>query len=218
MPTRPTTPPVVFRLGPLHVFVTLLLCGSLLSAGCTPSSSGSAPLPDTTQTKSTVASTETDPREAPQTRAPSATDSSRPLAQQLSDAQVQARIKQALVRERRLRSFDFRPEVTEGHVTLHGDVNTHHQYERADRLVRNLEGVETLANEVTVEGNPVPDNAEAVSTASASPASEASTEHHTVQSGDTLWSIARQYDTSVERIRALNDISSLQPGQRIRVQ
>jgi LysM repeat protein len=43
---------------------------------------------------------------------------------------------------------------------------------------------------------------------------------HTVKSGETLWSIARTYDSSVEAIRAANDMNAdsvLQPGQKLRV-
>lgn len=43
---------------------------------------------------------------------------------------------------------------------------------------------------------------------------------HTVKSGETLWSIARTYESSVEAIRDANDMdadSVLQPGQKLRV-
>jgi membrane-bound lytic murein transglycosylase D len=43
---------------------------------------------------------------------------------------------------------------------------------------------------------------------------------HTVKSGETLWSIARTYDSSVEAIRDANGMNAdsvLQPGQKIRV-
>jgi LysM repeat protein len=45
-------------------------------------------------------------------------------------------------------------------------------------------------------------------------------QYYTVQSGDTLGSIAAQYKTSVNQLMTLNpgvDPSGLQPGQRIRV-
>lgn len=43
--------------------------------------------------------------------------------------------------------------------------------------------------------------------------------YHTVQAGDTLWSISRKYNTSVESIRKLNDLSdnTIKIGQRIKV-
>lgn len=45
-------------------------------------------------------------------------------------------------------------------------------------------------------------------------------EYYTIESGDTLGSIAAQYDTTVEALLALNpdvDPNALQPGQQIRV-
>ncbi|HEX8906993.1 MAG TPA: LysM peptidoglycan-binding domain-containing protein, partial [Longimicrobiaceae bacterium] len=44
--------------------------------------------------------------------------------------------------------------------------------------------------------------------------------HHVVKNGETLWSIARSYDTTVAAIRDANDMSAdsvLQPGQRLRI-
>ena len=43
--------------------------------------------------------------------------------------------------------------------------------------------------------------------------------YHTVQSGESLWLIANEYDVSISSIRSLNDLSGnrLMPGQRLRV-
>jgi LysM repeat protein len=44
--------------------------------------------------------------------------------------------------------------------------------------------------------------------------------HHTVASGETLWSIARQYNTSVDTLRRANNLASdaqIQPGQRLAI-
>ncbi|MDP6038167.1 MAG: LysM peptidoglycan-binding domain-containing protein, partial [Candidatus Latescibacteria bacterium] len=49
---------------------------------------------------------------------------------------------------------------------------------------------------------------------------EASTVYYTVRSGDTLWDIARAFETSVEALKSWNDIqspASLRAGARIRV-
>lgn len=43
---------------------------------------------------------------------------------------------------------------------------------------------------------------------------------HTVRSGDTLWSIARRYETSVDALRSANGLSegsSIRPGQELRI-
>ena len=50
--------------------------------------------------------------------------------------------------------------------------------------------------------------------------SRARAAEHVVKSGDTLWSIARTYESSVEAIREANDLSAdeaIQPGQKLRV-
>lgn len=43
--------------------------------------------------------------------------------------------------------------------------------------------------------------------------------YHTVRSGQSLWTIARQYDVSISQIQRLNDLSgsNIQPGQELRV-
>jgi LysM repeat protein len=44
-------------------------------------------------------------------------------------------------------------------------------------------------------------------------------EYYTVKSGDSLWNIARKHDTSVSKIKQLNNLSSnsLHPGDELRV-
>jgi len=62
----------------------------------------------------------------------------------------------------------------------------------------------TLTNSGTVSTTTAPANAQ----------------HYTIQSGDTLGSIAAQYNTSVDQLLTWNpglDPTTLQPGQRIRV-
>jgi LysM repeat protein len=133
------------------------------------------------------------------------------VTQRLDDASVAARVKQALARNRSLRGFNFSPTVVHGHLVLRGDVDTRSQYRRAERAAAALRGVDEVTNRITVEGR-------RVSTGDNTTSDTAPT-YHRVRGGDTLWHIAREYEVSVERIRALNDdLSSLQPGDRIRVQ
>ncbi len=188
-----------------------LLLGSLLGAGCTPGSSGPSPTPDTTAvttaTTSPAEETTVEPTSTPSAVPTNSDAASRTVAQRLDDASVEARVKQALVRPRALRRFDFSPTVVRGHLTLRGDVNTREQYRRAERIATNVEGVTAITNQVTVEER-------VASKADAS----GKVAYHTVRRGETLWKIARAYDVSVRQIRALNDLSgSLQPGDRIRV-
>ncbi len=208
---------LVRRPPPILACAGAVLLVSLASSGCAPDSSGSPSSSDTTTT--TVETSISPPRassakasSAPRS-APTDADASRTVAQRLADATVKARIKQALVHERALRPFNFSPEVIRGTVTLHGDVDTREQYRHAKRIVESLEGVESVSNQVTVAGRPV-------SGSDSLSVSDAASEdiYHTVQRGETLWQIAREYDVSVRQIRALNDLSSsLQAGERIRV-
>ncbi len=50
-------------------------------------------------------------------------------------------------------------------------------------------------------------------------AKSSSTRYHTVRSGESLWSISRKYNTSVEKIQRLNGMRGtvIRPGQRLRV-
>jgi LysM repeat protein len=50
-------------------------------------------------------------------------------------------------------------------------------------------------------------------------AKSSSARYHTVRSGESLWSISRKYNTSVEKIQRLNGMKGtlIRPGQRLRV-
>lgn len=208
--------------------VALVLAGGLLMGplwtGCT--SERTAPSPDTTATAASTSRS---------TPAPAATETSgnasapaegnRPLAEKLEDARVETRVKQALVQQRSLRVFPLQPAVTDGRVTLRGDVNTRDQYDEAARTARRVEGVTAVQNDLTVGGEPVTPEASANEEEAAAEGRtnqetvSAAGVYHTVQTGESLWTIAQQYGTSIQRLRALNDLRSdgLQPGQRIRV-
>lgn len=59
-----------------------------------------------------------------------------------------------------------------------------------------------------------------VSTTTSTTTTAANAQYYTIQSGDTLGSIAARYSTSVDQLLTWNpgvDASSLQPGQQIRV-
>lgn len=194
------------------LLVVGVILGTLLSAGCTPDSSGSPARADTTAAASETAASSAE--EAPRPRRPAASepDNPRTVAERLDDASVEARIKQALVDRRNLRQFDVFPEVVRGRVVLRGDVDTREQYRSVERVTGAVEGVKHVVNQLTVDGEVILTNDDAEAEAPATAA------YHTVEEGESLWLIARQYDVSVERIRALNsEASSLQPGQRIRI-
>lgn len=201
-----------------------ILIGGLLVSGCTfGGSSGASESTASADTATAVSASLPQTTSADQASpAPPSSNESRTVAQHLSDAGVEARIKRALVAERSLRLFDFQPEVVNGHARLHGNVNTHEQYRRAERVASRVEGVEGITNELTVDGQPVSEedaSSEAQADASSESDGEASGVYYTVQRGDTLWEIARKHETSVRQLRSLNDLrsSSLSPGTRIRI-
>jgi nucleoid-associated protein YgaU len=138
------------------------------------------------------------------------------LDRRLADATAEARVTKALVRQDRLRIFDFEPSVDDGTLVLRGDVNTVGQYRLATQTAKQVAGVERIDNRVTVAGQPHYAVSEEKPSGNGSTAREA---YYTVRSGDTLWKIARDHRASVQRIKRMNDLSSasLRPGQRIRV-
>ena len=208
--------PVVSR--GLCWFGGLLLMG-ILTLGCT---SGSE---ETSRSSADTSGTTTSPSASSNAASGSgggASDSGdRSLDEKLEDARVKARVQQALVQERSLRVFEFEVTGARGRVTLQGDVNTRDEYDEAARTARRVEGVAEVQNNITVGGEPVSEGQSAEERAAASGTENGNTEavYHTVGSGESLWRIAQQYGTSIQRLRALNDLSggSLQPGQRIRV-
>lgn len=207
--------PVAWRRPLPLVLAAGLLVGGSIGSGCTPSSSGPPSSPDTTSTSAERTTALSEESTAPRpTRSPAPSDSARTVAQRLADASVEARIKQALVRERSLRVFDFFPEVVRGRVVLRGDVHTREQHRQAERIVESLEGVETVANQITVEGHPV-----SAADDGSAPVPSSDAEYYTVQRGDTLWDIAREYDVPIPQIKALNPYSASppRPGERLRV-
>lgn len=139
----------------------------------------------------------------------------RSVQQRLNDASVAAQIKQALVRQRALRVFDFDPEVEGDTITLRGDVNTKAQWAQAGEVARRVVQGRDVVNAATVGGRP----ADEVDDGAGNSEDASTRAYHTVQRGENLWGIARQYGASVQRLRSLNNMGSgnLQVGERIRV-
>ena len=183
-----------------------LVAGSILGA-CATDASG-PPQSPTAEADTTTSA----PRPAAVEAAPGAGASV--LRQRLQEASVEARVTKALAGERRLRVFDFGVDSDSGRVTLRGDVNTRAQHRLAERIARSTDGVTAVANAMTVNGRSASDT-----TSGETAAGDASTVYHTVQSGESLWTIAREYQASVQQLKAMNDLAGggLQPGDRIRV-
>ena len=172
-------------------------------------------------------------------RAAASRDDGRSVAQRIRDATLTAKIKKALAQERSLRAFVLEPVVVEGAVVIRGSVQTSAQRAQVAQVVRRVEGVREVQNEVAAEEGAVPalvrqeprapeplpapsvvrtaELAEAL--AAESHPSKSAASYHTVEQGESLWVIAQRYDTSVERVKQLNQLSSnnIRPGQELRV-
>lgn len=199
--------------------LSLLLCVGLVAglSGCTSGTSSSDASADTTS--ATTTRTVSEPT-GPDPKAPTPIENgedTRSVAQKLTDTSTETRVKQALVRTSSLRVFSFRPTVVGGHLVLRGDVNTADQYRQAERVARQVDGVDAVTNRITMGGRPVTEE-RLSATEDASETADTAV-YHTVRSGDNLWDIARKYSASVQQIQRLNDLNSsaLRPGQRIRV-
>jgi LysM repeat protein len=197
----------------------LLLCAALAAglSACTSGPSSSDASADTTSATTTQAVSEP---AGPDPEAPTPIEDgadARSVAQKLADASIETRVKQALVRTSSLRVFSFRPTVVGGHLVLRGDVNTADQYRQAERVARQVEGVDAVTNRVTMGGRSVTE--ERLNATADTAETEDTAVYHTVRPGDNLWDIARKYRASVQQIQRLNDLgsSTLRPGQRIRV-
>lgn len=187
-----------------------------LALGCTSHSSSeeAKASPDTTTTA--VAATvdpASDPA-APTEREKTADE--RSVAQKIEDTSLETQVQQALVETADLRVFSFQPTVVNGHLILRGDVNTTEQYAKAKRVAAAVDGIKTVTNRLTMGGRVVTEERLAAKDENEG---EDGAVYHTVRVGDTLWEIARRYQSSVRQIRDLNDFHtrSLRPGERIRV-
>lgn len=196
-----------------------VLVGGAVLSGCTAEHSSGTPS-DSTSTSSVDSTAQV--VEAPTSRTPidSAPDrDNRSLGQKLDDARLEARARQALVGTPALRVFDFRLRAVGDHVTLAGDVNTPDQYRTAEQTVARVAGVDSVTNELTMDGRPVTE--ERLAAASERDAEEDgdAAVYHTVRRGESLWRIAKRYGTTVQRLRSINGLrgGALRPGQRIRV-
>ena len=78
--------------------------------------------------------------------------------QRARDQLLAARIEDALRRDGSIPAMQMRIDVADGQVTLQGTVARDEERQRAERLVRNVDGVERVRNEITVEapGAPAP--------------------------------------------------------------
>ena len=70
---------------------------------------------------------------------------------EVSDSELTMRVKTALVTEESIKSFDIAVVTTKGDVRLTGVLDTQSQIDTVDKLVRSIEGVHSIHDELTVK-------------------------------------------------------------------
>jgi LysM repeat protein len=162
------------------------------------------------------------------------------LEERVEDARLTSRVLEQLADDSQLRRYTFEAEAIAGRVYVRGDVGTHAMRERVEDVIGGVDGVRGIVNEVgsaepappslepdvpedLIESPPIaeeiPEEDPQVEPEPEPEPAQATEEFHTVRSGESLWTIARQHNTSIANIRRLNNLTSdnLRPGQRIRV-
>lgn len=121
---------------------------------------------------------------------------------------------------------DFRLEFDKGTATLHGMAATHKDLELARLIVGNHKGVEKVNDDdLRVAPQPVPSAQPAATPQAPRPTSTMPSRMVTVQSGDTLSKIAKQYLGDAQRYPEifeanrpmLKDPDEIYPGQVLRI-
>jgi hypothetical protein len=86
---------------------------------------------------------------APDT-APGARPSNPTAGQVIDDAAITAKVKTALLAEKGVSGTDINVDTAQGTVTLSGRVSEASQIERAGQVAKEVEGVKTVLNKLTV--------------------------------------------------------------------
>ena len=158
------------------------------------------------------------------------------FADRVDDLRRAAAVRAALAEDAQTRRYDVGVAAEGGVVVLTGVVGSAAARERAEALARAVRGVRAVQNGLRLDGEPVaepraapapvagegPPAAEPVRSevAPETPApSDPGPVYHTVRRGDTLYSIARRYGTSVPALQRLNGLrtTDIRIGQRLRV-
>ena len=156
------------------------------------------------------------------------------LADRLEDLRQKTAVRLALADNVEMRAYDVTVEAAEGVVVLSGLVPTLGARDRVVSYVSSLPDVRVVRSTLRLEGQPdepIPHLVEALQDGGTEGMEEQPEElespwpeeidpiFHTVQRGDTLYGIARRYETTVSAISRLNNLHSttLRVGQRLRV-
>ena len=143
------------------------------------------------------------------------------VAERLADLRLETAVRLALVADARTRPLDVAVAARGGVVWIEGSGDAPAVADVAGGVpgVRSLGGADLgdvpAAPPVVVEPRPAPSATETRD----APAAEGGAAFHTTRRGDTLFSLARRYGTTVEAILALNGrgAPSIRVGERLRV-
>ncbi|MBC14135.1 MAG: hypothetical protein CMM85_14325 [Rhodothermaceae bacterium] len=145
------------------------------------------------------------------------------VSARLADLRLATAVRLALVDDVRTRALDVSVVARNGAVQVSGEVAPlldpiAADVARAVPGVRSLRGLggETAGPAVRIE---TPQSAPEAARPASDRAASSGPLYHTVERGDTLFGLARRYDTTVDAILTLNDRESttIRLGQRLRV-
>lgn len=158
------------------------------------------------------------------------------LAARLDDLRRETSVRLALAENAEMRAYEVTVDVADGIVVLSGLVPTLGTRDNVVAFVSGLRGVRVVRSTLRLEGRPdqsLPDPVEPAhrveeadttnrlenSEPQATEQAPTGPVYHSVRRGDTLYGIARRYETSVNAISELNDLRSttVRIGQRLRV-
>jgi osmotically-inducible protein OsmY len=73
------------------------------------------------------------------------------MGSEIKDSEVTAKVKTALLVDENIKTFDIAVVTTKGDVRLTGVVDTQNQIDQVDKLVRSMEGVHSIHDELTIK-------------------------------------------------------------------
>lgn len=161
-----------------------------------------------------------------------------PVSQQINDLRLETAVRLALLENDDTRSFDIHVQAADGVVVLSGLVPTLGDRATVHNAIVGFQGIRVLRNDLRLEGQPDTPILDPVQSVSEQPVddtpaayseenpgvqldSDANNEpqYHRVERGDTLYNIARRFNTTLRAIQELNELNTttIRIGQRLRV-